>query len=122
MPETARKKVRFAERVEGRTPEGTVATNSRSASSSSSSSSSSDSGSSPTAIATSMQVDESNQDSSKRQKVTHGADMELEGLVMESEWDRLQRYYDCVFLMQVKQDADVYLNRFFLMITGREKL
>ena len=35
-----------------------------------------------------MQVDESNQDSSKRQKVTHGADMELEGLVMESERDR----------------------------------
>ena len=32
-----------------------------------------------------MQVDESNHDSSKRQKFTHGADMELEGLVMESE-------------------------------------
>ena len=122
VPETARKKVRFAERVEGQTPEGTVATNSRSTNSSSSSSSSSDSGSSPTAIATSMQVDESNHDSSKRQKVTHGADMELEGLAMESERDRLQRYSDCVFLMQVKQDADVHLDRFFLMITGREKL
>ena len=60
-----------------------------------------------------MQVDESNQDSSKRQKVTHGADMELEGLVMESERDRLQRYPDCVFLMQVKQNADVHLDRFF---------
>ena len=73
------------------TPEGTVVTNSRSTSSSSSSSSS-DSRGSPTEIATSMQVDESNQDSSKKQKVTDGADMELEGLVMESERDRLQRY------------------------------
>ena len=66
VPEPARKKVRFAERVEEQTPEGTVVTNSRSTSSSSSSSSSSDSSSSPTAIATSMQVDESNQDSSKK--------------------------------------------------------
>ena len=66
-------------------PEGTFVTNSRSTSSSSSSSSSSDSSSSPTSIATSMQVDESNQDSSKRQKVTDGADMELEGPVVESE-------------------------------------
>ena len=56
-----------------------------------------------------MQVDESDQDSSKRQKVTHGADMELEG--MESERDRLQRYSDCDFLMQVKQDADAYIDR-----------
>ena len=113
VPEPARKKVRFAERVEEQTPEGTVATHSRSTSSSSSSSSSSDFSSSPTAIAPSMQVDESNQDSSKRQKVTHGADMELEGLVMESERDRLQRYSDCDFLMQVKQNADVYSDRFF---------
>ena len=52
-----------------------------------------------------MQVNESNQDSSKRQKVTHVADME--GLVMESERDRLQRYPDCDFLTQVKQKADV---------------
>ena len=89
VPEPARKKVRSAERVEEQTPEGTVATNSRSTSSSTSSSSSSQ-----TAIATSMQVDESNQDSSKRQKVTHGTDMELEGLVMESERGRLQRYSD----------------------------
>ena len=111
VPEPARKKVRFAERVAEQTPEGTVVTNSRSTSSNSSSSSSSDSSSSPTAIATSMQVDESNQDSSKRQTVTHGADMELEGLVMESERDRLQRYSDCDFLMQVKQNADVYLDR-----------
>ena len=29
--------------------------------------------------------------------VTHGADMELEGLVMESERDRLQRYSGCAF-------------------------
>ena len=85
VPEPARKKVSFAERVEERTPEGTVVTNSRSTSCSSSSSSSSDSSSSPTAIATSMQVDESNQGGSTRQKVTNGADMELEGLVMESE-------------------------------------
>ena len=28
------------------------------------------------------------------QKVTHGADVELEGLVIESERDRLQRYSD----------------------------
>ena len=122
VPELHERKSDSRRRVEGRTPEGTVATNSRSASSSSSSSSSSDSSSSPTSIATSMQVNESSQDSSKRQKVNHGAVMELEGLVMESEPDRLQRYSDCVFLMQVKQDADVYLDRFFLMITGREKL
>ena len=48
--------------------------------------------------------------------------MELEGLVMESEWDRLQRHSDCDFLMQVKQNADVYLDRIFIMIAGREKL
>ena len=30
---------------------------------------------------------------------------------MESELDRLQRYSDCDFLMQVKQDADAYLDR-----------
>ena len=68
-----------------------------------------------------MQV-ESNQDSSKRQNVTQGADMELEGLGMESERGRLQRHSDCDFLMQVKQNADVYLDRIFLMITGREEL
>ena len=72
VPEPARKKIRFAERVEEQTPEGTVATSL----SSSSSSSSSYSSSSQTASVPSMQVDESNQDSSKRQKVTHGADME----------------------------------------------
>ena len=102
MPELARKKDRFAERVGEQTLEGTVVTNSRSTSSSSSSSSSSDSSSSPTAIATSMQVDESKQDSSKRQKVTHGANMELEGLVVESERDCLQRYSDYNFVMQVE--------------------
>ena len=109
VPEPARKKVRFAERVEEQTLEGIVATNSRSTSSSSSS----DPSSSQTAIAPSMQVGESNQDSSKRQKVTHGADMELEGLVMDSERDRLQRYSDY---------ADVYLDRIFLLTAGREKL
>ena len=107
-PEPAREKVGFAERIKAQTPEGT-GTNSRSASSSSSSYPSS----SQTAIAPSMQVDESNEDRSKRQKVTHGADMELEGLVMESEQDRLQRYSDCDFLMQVKQNADTYLDRIF---------
>ena len=122
VPEPARKKVRFAERVEEQTLEGTVTTNSPSTSSSSSSSSTSDSSSSPTAIATLMQVDESNQDSSKRQKITDGADMELEGPVMESERDRFQRYSDCDFLMHVKQNADVYFDRIFLMITGRENL
>ena len=68
-PEPARKKVRVAERVDEQTYEGTVATNSRSISSSSSSSSfssSSSSSSSQTAIAPLMQVDESNQDSSKK--------------------------------------------------------
>ena len=79
VPEPARMEVRFEERVGEQTPEGTVVTTSRSTSSSSSS----DSSSSPIAIATSMQVDESNQDSLKRQEVTHGAEMELEGLVME---------------------------------------
>ena len=59
----------------------------------------------------------------RRQKVTHGADMELEGLVVESERDRLQRYSDCDFLMQLKQNADIYLDRIFsAMITGRENL
>ena len=108
-PEPARKKVRFAERVDEQTPEGTVATSS----SSSSSSSSSCPSSSQTAIVPSMQVDESNEGSSKRQKVTHGADMELEGLLMEAERDRLQRFSDCDFLKQVKQNADVYLDGFF---------
>ena len=60
-----------------------------------------------------MKVDETNEDRPKRQKVTHGADMELEGLVMELERDRLQRYSDCDFLMQVKQSADTYLDRIF---------
>ena len=60
-----------------------------------------------------MQVDESNEDRSKRQKVTHGADMELEGLVVESERGRFQRHSDCDVLMQVKQNADVYLDRIF---------
>ena len=76
VPEPVRKKIRFTC--------GTVVANSRSTSSSSSSSCSSDSSSSPTSIATSMQVGESNQ---LKKKVTHGADMELEGLVMECERD-----------------------------------
>ena len=118
VPEPARKRFRFAERVEEQTPEGTIAANSRSTSSSSSS----DSSSSQTAIAPPMQVDECHQDSSKRQKVTRGAKMEVEGLVMESVRDRLQRYSDCDFLTQVKQNADVYLDRIFLMIEGREYL
>ena len=82
-----------------------VVTNSRSTSSSSSRSSSSSSSypsTSQTAIAPSMQVDECNQDSSKKkQKVTRGADMELEGLVMESKRDRLQRYSDTSFVSEI---------------------
>ena len=46
-------------------------------------------------------------------RTTHGADMELEGLVMESERDRLLRCSDCDFLMQVKQNADICLDRIF---------
>ena len=61
----------------------------------SSSSSSSCPRSSQIAIAPSMQVDESNEDRSKRQKVTHDSDVDLEGLVVESERDRLQRLSDC---------------------------
>ena len=109
-PEPAIKKVRFEERVEEQTLVGTDGTHSRSASRSSSSSSSSYPSSSQTGIAPSMQVDESNEDRSKRQKVTHVADMEQEGLVMESERDRLQRYSDCDFPMQVKQNADVTIH------------
>ena len=47
--------------------------------------------------------------------------LELEGLVKESERDRLQLYSDCDFLMQIKQSAGVYLEDFLLMIEGREK-
>ena len=43
--------------------------------------------------------DESNQDSPKRQKVTHAADIELEGLAMDSERDGLQRHSDFDFLL-----------------------
>ena len=68
VSEPPRKKVRFAEQVEEQTPEDTAAT-----------------------ISSSMQVDESDQDRSKRQKIMHGTDMELEGLVMEAEFDRFQR-------------------------------
>ena len=57
VPERARKKVRFAERVAEQTPEGTVTAIAQSTSSSSTSS--------PTTIATSMQVDASDQDRSK---------------------------------------------------------
>ena len=97
VPEPARKKVRLVERVDEQTPESIVATNSWSTSSSSSSSNSSSSSypsTSQTAIAPSMLVDENNRASSKRQKVAYGADMELEGLVVESERDRLQRFSD----------------------------
>ena len=75
----ARKKVRFAEQVEEQTPKDTATTLPQNPSSSS------------TTFASSMQVDESDQDRSKRQKIMHGTDMELEGLVMEAEFDRLQR-------------------------------
>ena len=65
---SVKKVIRYAERVENKF-EGIVVTNSRSASSSSSSRYSSDYSSSPDSIASSMQVDESNQDSSKAQNV-----------------------------------------------------
>ena len=79
-------------RIKEKTPEGTVTMIPQSTSSSSSSSS--------TTIATSMQVDESDKDRSERQKIAHGTDMELERLVMEAEFDRLQRYSDRSFLLQ----------------------
>ena len=105
--EPERKVIRFAEGVKEQTPEGLVGTSSRSTSSSSSSSSISQ-----TAIAPSMQLDETNEDHSKTQKVTRGADTELQKLVVISERDRLQRSLTD-FLMQVKQNADVYIDRFF---------
>ena len=37
--------------------------------------------------------------------------MELEGLVMEDVFDRLQRYSDRSFLVQAKQDTDSYLDK-----------
>ena len=58
-----------------------------------------------------MQVGESDQDRSKMQKIMRGTDMELEGLVMEAEFDRLQRHPDSTFLVQAKQDADSYRER-----------
>ena len=116
VPELARKKVRFAERVEEQTAEGTVSTIPQSTSSSSISSSSS-----PTTIATSMQVDESDQDPSKKQKVAHGTDMELEGLVMEAEFDRFQREADRSFLLQAKTQVPT-LTRLFLMMARREEV
>ena len=66
--ELVRKKVRFAERVDAQTSEGDVVTNSRCTSNSSSSISSSCSSSGPTKIAMSVQVDESDQDSSQDRK------------------------------------------------------
>ena len=78
-PELVQEKVRFAERVEEQTPEGTVVTHSQSTTSSSSSSSSSSSISSPTTIAASMQVDESDQDSSKKTESQPWNRYEIEG-------------------------------------------
>ena len=92
------KKVRFAERVEEQTPEGTVTTIPQNPSGSS------------TTTATSMQVDESDQNRSKRTKIMHGTDIGLEGLVMQAEFDRIQRHSDSSFLVQAKQDADSYLD------------
>ena len=79
VSEPPRKKVRFAEQVEEQTLEDTATTIPQNPSSSS------------TTFASSMQVDESDQDRSKRQKIMHGTDMELEGVVMEAEFDRFQR-------------------------------
>ena len=53
-----------------------------------------------------MQVDESDEDGSKRQKIADGTDLELVELVMEAEFDRLQRRSDRSFLRQAKQDTD----------------
>ena len=58
-----------------------------------------------------MQVDESDQDRSKRQKIMHGTDMELKGLVMEAEVVRFQRYSGGSFLVQATQEADSYLDK-----------
>ena len=60
-----------------------------------------------------MQVDESDQDHTKGQKLVPGTDMELEGLVMEAEFDHLQRYSDRSFLVQGKQDTDSYFVKNF---------
>ena len=54
----------------------------------------------------------------KGQKAIHGADMELEGL----SWNQIGiflRYSGCDLLLQVKQNADVYFDRFFT--NGRKK-
>ena len=56
-----------------------------------------------------MQVDESDHNHSKRQKLVHGTDMELEGVVMEAEFDRLQRYSVRSFLVLAKQDTDSFV-------------
>ena len=58
-----------------------------------------------------MLVDESDQDRSKRHKVVHRTDMELEELVMEAEFDRFQRYADRSFLVQTMQGTDSYLDK-----------
>ena len=42
-----------------------------------------------------------------------GACMELEGLVVESEGDRVQQYSDFDFLMQIKQNADIYYDNIY---------
>ena len=123
VPEPARKKVRFAERVEEQTPEGTFTTIPQVTSSSSSSSSSSSFSSSSTTLATSMQVDESDHDHSKRQKLVHGTDMELEGLVMEAEFDRLQRYSDRIFFWCKPSKTRIpTLTKLFSKIARREGL
>ena len=115
VPEPARQKVRFAERVEEHTPEGTLLLQIHGE---------------PAAIRAAVPVPlpadvqqrlphrcrltkAIRTAGSKRRKVTRDGDMELEGLVMDSERDRLQRYCDCDFLKQVKHNADVYLDRIF---------
>ena len=105
VPEPARKKVRFAERAEDQTPKGTVATNSRTSCSSSSSY--------PVKprLYHRCRLMKAIRTAQKRQKVTHVADMEVEGLNMDSERDRLQRHSDHDFLMQVKLSADVFFDR-----------
>ena len=58
-----------------------------------------------------MTVDESDQDRSKREKTTQEADMELEDLVIETDFDRLQRCSDGSLAAQVQQHSDDYLQQ-----------
>ena len=94
-PEPARTKVRFAERVEERTPEGTVTTIPQNPSSSFQQF--------QQQFQQQIQQFQQHFDYTCNIDAVHGTDMELEGLVMEAEFDRLQRCSDLSFLVQAKQ-------------------